>query len=185
MSRVLAMFAATLMILLGARLALAHGEPIRGEASLTPAQPRVGEEARIVVSLHGGSSGAPLEGAEVKVVGEMTGHTMTPVEASLVAEGDGGQYSGTLRFTMAGPWNLRLQIAHQGEHAEQVIAMTVLEEEGQRDSSTLRQVFSFTLEGDPPPYPLLVLGAAGTLIVGLVTIAIVRRGVAAASEVSR
>ena len=185
MLRALAIITATLMILLGARIVVAHGEPIQGEVTVTPAQPRVAEEAWVVVKLHGGATGAPLEGAQVKITGEMTGHTMTPVETSLAAGGDGGQYSGLVTLTMAGSWNLRLQITHEGEHAEQVITTTVREQEAERDGSALSQSFSFLLEGDPPPYPLLILGMAATLIVWLMAMAIIRRRSATASDVKR
>ena len=108
--RVLRYGAAALSVAISAVLASGCG-PAGGESadaevelvSLDPSPPVVGD-CQVVLKLSD-SSGAPLEGADVELEGNMNHAGMKPSFATL-EEVDPGTYSGTLDFTMGGDWFL-------------------------------------------------------------------------------
>jgi hypothetical protein len=71
------------------------------EMSLEPSPPQVGE-ADISLRLTD-ADGKPLEGADLRVEGNMNHAGMKPSFAD-VSEVEPGKYAGTLRFTMGGDW---------------------------------------------------------------------------------
>lgn len=75
---------------------------------VTPAEPPVGDEAQVDMTLADGS-GQPLRDAKVTVEAHMSHPGMAPVVEPAVDRGNGG-YAARLRFTMAGTWTLFVQI---------------------------------------------------------------------------
>lgn len=76
---------------------------VKVDLSLDPSPPMVGE-AGISLKLTG-AGGNPVEGAEVRVEGNMNHAGMKPSFADL-KEVEPGRYDGTLDFTMGGDWFL-------------------------------------------------------------------------------
>jgi hypothetical protein len=77
--------------------------------SFSPQTPRVGQAWQLSIAIQ--SSDRALHPARrVKVVGEMTGHAMRPVEVELTRTSDGGTYEGALAFTMRGPWRITVRV---------------------------------------------------------------------------
>lgn len=68
---------------------------------IEPSPPVVGD-AKVSLALQD-ASGAPVVGATVRLEGNMNHAGMKPSFADLT-EGEPGQYSGTLDFTMGGDW---------------------------------------------------------------------------------
>ena len=73
------------------------------DLALDPAPPVVGE-TRVSLKMTG-AGGSPVEGAEVRVEGNMNHAGMKPSFADL-KEVEPGRYEGTLDFTMGGDWFL-------------------------------------------------------------------------------
>jgi hypothetical protein len=69
--------------------------------ALDPSPPEVGE-ANVSLTLST-AGGQPIEGATVRLEGNMNHAGMKPTFADL-NESDPGNYTGTLRFTMGGDW---------------------------------------------------------------------------------
>jgi hypothetical protein len=87
--------------------------------SLEPAQPAVGQ-ATVLLSLTD-ASGVPVEGADVRVEGNMNHAGMKPSFAAL-QEQEPGKYSGTIEFTMGGDWFLLINATtSDGKRAEHKI----------------------------------------------------------------
>jgi hypothetical protein len=78
---------------------------------LRPGEPHVGQACAVSVSVLA-PPGVPfvdqIQG--VSILGEMTGHAMTPVEAPLASGERSGIYDGSFALTMAGPWKMTLRI---------------------------------------------------------------------------
>ena len=102
-----------LALLPGLLLASCRGEMETGDAELvlevaiSPTPPAVGQ-ARLIITLQD-TSGAPVEGAEIVVEGNMSHAGMVPVVDTAQAEGPGRYGISDFRFTMAGDWVLSLQ----------------------------------------------------------------------------
>jgi len=89
------------------------------ELRLEPSPPRAGETA-IVLTLTD-ASGAPLEGAHVRVEGNMNHAGMVP-EFAEASETVPGRYEGRLDFTMAGDWFLIVTVrTADGREIERVL----------------------------------------------------------------
>ncbi len=94
-----------LLLLPGCRGAPEQGDPgLQLELGISPTPPAVGP-ARLLISL-ADASGAPLEGASIRVEGTMSHAGMAPVLDTAVAEGPGRYAVPSFRFTMAGDWVL-------------------------------------------------------------------------------
>jgi hypothetical protein len=74
------------------------------EVAISPTPPAVGP-ARLIINLRD-TAGAPLEGAEVRVEGNMSHAGMVPVLATAQEEAPGIYAVSDFRFTMAGDWIL-------------------------------------------------------------------------------
>ena len=74
------------------------------DVAISPTPPAVGP-ARLIISLED-SAGAPLDGAEILVEGNMSHAGMVPVLDTAQAEGPGRYGISDFRFTMAGDWVL-------------------------------------------------------------------------------
>lgn len=92
---------AFLLLLAGCNPAGSEKPDIQVDLNLTPSPPVVGE-SQVDLKL-ASASGEPLTGAEVRLEGNMNHAGMKPSFADL-EEGEPGQYSGTLEFTMGGDW---------------------------------------------------------------------------------
>jgi hypothetical protein len=99
--------------------------------SIAPAHPRVGEPCRLSASLRT-RNGYPLVPQRVAVVGEMTGHPMRPVETELQRSAAPDEFTGTLGFTMRGPWRLTLRVE---EGSSALAGITVIEVVGPDDDT--------------------------------------------------
>lgn len=71
------------------------------ELTFEPSPPKVGE-ANVTLKVTD-SSGAPVEGADIELEGNMNHAGMVPSPADL-EESEPGQYDGTMDFTMGGDW---------------------------------------------------------------------------------
>ena len=78
---------------------------------LRPGTPRAGEPCAVSVSVLA-PPGLPLvdQIRAVRIVGEMTGHAMTPVLTSLHRAERNDIYDGSFALTMAGPWKMTVQV---------------------------------------------------------------------------
>jgi hypothetical protein len=91
-------------------LTACRGAPDTGDPSLvlevaiSPTPPAVGS-ARLIINLRD-TAGVPLEGAEVRVEGNMSHAGMVPVLATAQEEAPGIYAVSDFRFTMAGDWIL-------------------------------------------------------------------------------
>jgi hypothetical protein len=101
------------LILLALLLGACRGEMERGDPGLvldvaiSPTPPAVGP-ARLIITLED-TAGAPVEGAEIVVEGNMSHAGMVPVVDTAQAEGPGSYGISDFRFTMAGDWILTLR----------------------------------------------------------------------------
>jgi hypothetical protein len=90
-----------------------RGEMETGDAGLvldvaiSPTPPAVGP-ARLIITLKD-SAGAPVEGAQLVVEGNMSHAGMVPVVDTAQAEGPGSYGISDFHFTMAGEWVLTLR----------------------------------------------------------------------------
>jgi hypothetical protein len=108
-----------LMMGSGCRKAASDAVDVRMDLTIDPSPPAVGD-ANVSLQLKD-SSGTPLEGAEVRVEGDMNHAGMKPSFADL-RESDPGRYTGTLKFTMGGDWFLLVQAkTPDGKTAERKI----------------------------------------------------------------
>jgi hypothetical protein len=102
------LFLVTMPVLIGA--GACRGEPARGDPSLdlklaiSPTPPGVGP-ARIILLLTD-TAGAPVEGASIRVEGNMAHAGMIPVVDTAEAVAPGRYAVPGFRFTMAGEWLL-------------------------------------------------------------------------------
>ncbi len=78
---------------------------------LRPGTPRAGEPCAVSVSVLA-PPGLPLvdQIRGVRLIGEMTGHAMTPVLATLHRAERNDIYDGSFALTMAGPWKMTVQV---------------------------------------------------------------------------
>jgi hypothetical protein len=93
--------AAALMLAIGCRPAVSDATETQVDLTLNPSPPRVGS-ADVLLKL-ADASGSPLEGASVRLEGNMNHAGMKPSFADL-QEVEPGQYSGAIDFTMGGDW---------------------------------------------------------------------------------
>ncbi|MCJ7630290.1 MAG: FixH family protein [Longimicrobiales bacterium] len=104
---------ATLLLLSTLLAGACRGEMETGDAGLvlelaiSPTPPAVGQ-ARLIISLED-SAGAPVDGAEILVEGNMSHAGMAPVVDTAQAEGPGRYGIADFRFKMAGDWVLPLR----------------------------------------------------------------------------
>ena len=120
-----------------------------------------------------------LHGGQVRIVANMSGHAMPPVEVTLAPAGAPGRYRGPAEFTMAGPW--RLWFRAEGVHG--VMLGTAGIELGtepaplQKAMVLVQQVTASTPAGDTPlPFsPWAVAGGALGLTALLWSAAAVRK----------
>lgn len=92
----------------GCRGEIETGDPgLILELAISPTPPAVGQ-ARLIISLED-SAGAPVDGAEILVEGNMSHAGMAPVVDTAQAEGPGSYGIADFRFTMAGDWVLTLR----------------------------------------------------------------------------
>lgn len=60
------------------------------------------------------STGNPLSGAEVTVLADMVGHSMGPMQGQASEQGN-GRYATSASFSMAGQWNVTVEVRREGE----------------------------------------------------------------------
>ncbi len=86
-------------------------EAVKAVIVLRPGTPRVGEPCNVSVSVLV-PPGLPIldQIQGVRIIGEMTGHAMTPVEVSLARAGGNAIYAGSFALTMAGPWKMTVRV---------------------------------------------------------------------------
>ena len=92
---------AALLFAGGCHSAQSEAPDVKAELALDPDPPVVGDN-HLTLKLTD-AKGAPLEGAKVKVEGNMNHAGMTPSFADL-KETEPGRYAGTLKLTMGGDW---------------------------------------------------------------------------------
>lgn len=108
------------------------------DVGISPTPPLVGP-TRLLISLSD-SAGAPVEGAEVQVQGNMTHAGMAPVFGTAREEGDGMYVIPGFRFTMAGDWILTVRVTLADgrqstyEHRTDVVSMTARDDTLSGDS---------------------------------------------------
>lgn len=109
--------AAVLLAMTGCRPNTSQISDAQVDVVLDPSPPEVGT-SNLSLTL-ADASGKPLEGANVRVEGNMNHAGMKPSFADL-SEVKPGQYEGTLEFTMGGDWfllvNARLPDGRTVEH---------------------------------------------------------------------
>jgi hypothetical protein len=89
----------------GCRVEAPQGDPsLLLELAISPTPPAVGP-VRLIVSLQD-TLGNPMEGAEVRVEGNMTHAGMVPIHGTAQSLGQGTYVVPDFRFTMAGDWVL-------------------------------------------------------------------------------
>lgn len=91
-------------ILCGCRAQSTAAPGLRYAVTIEPSPPKVGD-AQVTVAVQD-AVGKPVEGAKVRVEGNMNHAGMKPAFADLDQEPEPGKYSGTLHFTMGGDWFL-------------------------------------------------------------------------------
>lgn len=69
--------------------------------------------------------GVGIDGASVRVVGDMTHAGMQPVLVDAVGEGDGVYRADDMHFTMAGDWFVTVTVTADGERASEVLFVNV------------------------------------------------------------
>jgi hypothetical protein len=96
---------------LGAPSPAAAHESVKAIIVMEPGVPRAGETVAVDVSVLA-PPGLPLldQIQGVRIVGQMTGHNMTPVEANLSPTAERGGYRGACVLTMSGPWEMTIHI---------------------------------------------------------------------------
>lgn len=164
----------TLLLLLvcNFRPAMAHNEPITGEVFMQPAEPVLNEEAEMRVILYGANSGFPALGAKVTVIADMPVHKMKPVTANLSRGQKRNELVGKLRFTMVGPWEVTLDVLHEGERDQAKFNMEVKIPTTERDEGIARYVLTLNLEPSGfAYYPGLVLIGSVLLMALIVVLA--------------
>ena len=96
-----------LLVLGACRGGFDAGDPgLALELGISPTPPMAGP-TRLIITLHD-SLGAPVEGAEIVVEGNMSHAGMVPVVDTARAEGPGRYGIDGFAFTMAGEWVLTL-----------------------------------------------------------------------------
>ena len=86
-------------------------DAVKALVDMTPGVPRAGETCVVEVTVLAPPGVPVLEQIQgVRIIGEMTGHSMTPVEADLAPVAGRGGYAGRLALTMGGPWQLTIRI---------------------------------------------------------------------------
>jgi hypothetical protein len=101
------LFLLTVLLLGGCRGEMETGDSgLVLDVAISPTPPAVGP-ARLIISLED-SAGAPVDGAEILVEGNMSHAGMVPVVDTAQAEGPGRYGISDFRFTMAGDWVLTL-----------------------------------------------------------------------------
>jgi len=108
-----------------------RGAPDTGDAGLvldlaiSPTPPAVGP-ARLIITLSD-STGAPVDGAEILVEGNMSHAGMVPVLGTAEAEGNGRYSVPEFRFSMAGDWILTTRATlPDGRWVESITGTTVV-----------------------------------------------------------
>lgn len=85
-----------------------HGG-VRAIVTFEPSRPIAGERSAVTVRFVSKTGGAvDLPDSRVRIVADMAGHTMPPVEASLTPDGSVGEFHGEVTFIMSGGWNLTI-----------------------------------------------------------------------------
>jgi len=99
--------------------------PWSGKLSLSvePPQPPVNKETTFRVKLLD-EAGKPVTDASVKASLKMTTMDMGKNEVDLVAKG-GGEYVGTGKFTMSGPWTVEVNASVSGKSGRQSFPLVV------------------------------------------------------------
>jgi hypothetical protein len=135
--------------------------------TIAPVHPRVEEPCRVSASLRT-RNGYPLFPQHVTIVGEMTGHPMRPVEAELQRAPGAGEFTGTLAFTMRGPWRLTLRVEEGSSALVGVAGIEVVGADADTGGSEIRYMVDLA---QPPRANLLppawVLAGAIALTVAM------------------
>ena len=106
----------TVLTMAGAASIVTAHDAVKAVIIIKPGQPRAGEICSLDVSVLAPPGMPVLDQIEgVRIVAEMTGHNMTPVEAKLAQSSGKGGYQGTIALTMGGPWQLALRIKVSNE----------------------------------------------------------------------
>ena len=157
-----------LLVVGGTRPVLAHTEPTTVQVLVQPAEPGLDEEVVIRVLLFGAESGLPSLGADVTAIRNMPAHRMKPIETTLVRGQKRNEHVGNLRFTMAGPWGVTLDVLHQGERNQVKFGVDVKPSASERDEGTPTHTHTLTFPKSTSRYPALVLIGSLILMAGIV-----------------
>jgi hypothetical protein len=159
----------------------------RAVLSVTPQFPRVGDRWHLSVAIQSADSMLHPE-RKVRIVGEMTGHPMRPVEVELTRAAGETDYGGDVVFTMRGPWNVTLRL----EDVNEVLLTTFDLEVGGLDASTgwseMRTMYDLHRPVRPnlvPPIWVVVGTIVLTLAFEVAAVVIVRRRATAPPPASR
>ena len=103
----------------------------------------------------------------VRVIGEMTGHPMLPVEVELTrVPGERDIYEGAVAFTMPGSWRITVRVDDINDTLVGMFGLDVCDEDGATGFDELRSVVDLHQPVRPnliPPW--YVVGAVGLLVV--------------------
>ena len=89
----------------------------------------------------------------VSIVADMTGHAMLPVEADFTPDKVAGEYSGDIRFTMAGPWRLTVRVDLLNEQMWGTIDLPVRADSEAIDARPIRYVLELQDPIRPTVFP--------------------------------
>lgn len=167
-TRATALFTSLLLVVCGVRPAIAHTEPVTVVVSVQPAEPVLNEEVEIRVILLGARSGLPVLGAEVAVIADMPVHKMTPLKATLFRGQKRNEHVGKLRFTMVGPWEVALDVFHQGEQDQARFNVEVKVPTSERDEGVATYNLTLNFPATGFRYPGLVLIGSVLLMAAIV-----------------
>lgn len=104
-----------LIVTVAPSVLFAH-DAVKSIVIMKPGQPRAGEACSFELSVLA-PPGLPIldQIQGVRITASMSGHNMTPVEASLTQTTGPGAYAGSMALTMGGPWELTLHIKVSNE----------------------------------------------------------------------
>ena len=130
-------FAATALV---PSVASGH-DAVKALVDMTPGVPRAGETCVVEVTVLAPPGVPVLEQIQgVRIIGEMTGHSMTPVEADLARVAGRGGYAGRLALTMGGPWQLTIRIKVANEEMWATFPVEAVRADQTGDPRRLRHI---------------------------------------------
>jgi hypothetical protein len=117
---------------------------VRAQVSFGPQTPHVGEPWHVAVAIQSADAQLHPE-RRVRLIGTMSGHAMRPVEAEL-ARGADGAFTGSVAFTMRGPWIVTVRVEDLNDILIGGFAAEVVKNEDSTGADELRTM----IELHPP-----------------------------------